>query len=205
MIERSWSRQDIQSEFSDCGSLEEIIEKVTQERRKANELVCDIRVNGEFLSEERERELAGLARGELEQLEIMSQSQEELVVSSLETQMELIVSLKAQVVQCYSGFRTQGAEESYSIFCTVLEGCQFLAEALGLIKQNLIAIEVSLSEVKWQQAEEKFQASVRELLQAYEIKDIQLAADVLEYELGESLGGWEQVLKSCLEITPSNS
>jgi hypothetical protein len=204
MIERSWSQKDIQVEFSDCCSLQEIINKVTQQRRKVNELICDIRVNGEFLSEERERELAGLARGELQHLKIMSQSQEELIESSLKTQIELIVSLKTQVVQCYSGFRNQKVQETYGVFCTVLEGCQFLAEALGLIKQNLIAVEVSLSDVEWQPAEEQFQGSVKELLLAYENKDIQLAADVLEYELGESLVSWENVLRSCLELTANS-
>ncbi|NQZ00584.1 MAG: hypothetical protein HRT45_07945 [Bdellovibrionales bacterium] len=203
MIEKSWSRQDIQTEFSDCHSLQEIIEKVTQERRRANELICNIRVNGEFLSEERERELAGLGPGELNHLEIMSQSQEELIENSLQGQIELIVSMKTQVIECYTGFRQREISESYSIFCTVLESCQFLAEALGLIKQNLNSVDVSLSEVQWQQAEDVFQAAIKELLLAYEAKDFQLAADVLEYELGESLGGWEKVLQNCLKVTSS--
>lgn len=200
MIEKAWKGTEIEEAFAECKTLGDIIEKVTKDSQAENNLVCDIRVNGEFLSEERERELSHVSKSSVESFEIVAQSPIELLKNSMGSQIQLLQDLKMHIVHCYTKFRVGNPKEAHSEFCTVLEGCQFLAEALGLIKQNLRDQKViSLKNIGWSDAETRFESTVREILDAYEKEDFQLAADAMEYDLQETLDQWRETLRIAKE------
>jgi hypothetical protein len=77
----------------------------------------------------------------------------------------------------------------------VLDSCRWLSDWLFLVKKSCGNwAHVKISEDIWRRAELTFTNVLRDLCSAYENKDFVALADILEYELSNSLGQWLELV-----------
>lgn len=91
-------------------------------------------------------------------------------------------------------FRNLPQESSFKRFSDLVDQCQMLLDSLISFQMILAGTNIKLCDHTWTPQEEKMVQAVSEALKAFEKKDYNWLADVIEYELGNSLQGWLEKL-----------
>ncbi|MCB0408262.1 MAG: hypothetical protein KDD34_08665 [Bdellovibrionales bacterium] len=196
MKTRKWTFKEIAQSFPQCQTLSEIISCINEEVWKSKSVVCEIRVNESFLSEEDEIKHAQMGKEQIQTIEVNTQTTEELIQSSVRSYIQFIPQIKQAAIHCSEDFRELKFDEGQSLFTDVLDGCRWMTDALFLLKSSIHKWDGFLElGPEWQELERQYSRVVNELVQAYETNDTQLLADVLEYELSNSLDGWVHVFE----------
>lgn len=192
---RIFDASQIQAEFSQCQDLSEIIQSLEKKCWQDGRVICEIHVNGLYLSEEDERRFAGTLLSDLNNLEIRTRDPEVLVDEALVSVQSWIPQIKvaslgtAQALQ--EGDLSGGLKKMKQIF----EGCRWLSDALLLLKNLSLRGTESWTQ-DWARCERDFTALTRGLLSALESKDYVLVADQLEYDMSNVLDKWLELLQA---------
>ncbi len=194
MQTKKWSFSQIKSCYLECLNLKSLIQRINEESWKSGQVICEIRLNGRFLSEEEEIELGEMSVEEIQTLEVTTQSTDELIKNSVQSYLQLIPQIKKAAIDCSEDFREYKMKEGQTLFTDVLDGCRWMTDALFLLKNSMKEWDGFLElGPEWAHLESQYSNVVNELVQAYESNDTLLLADVLEYELSNSLDGWASV------------
>lgn len=192
-----WDRKAIAEDFSDCTVFEEIIAELESSLISKGEVICEIRVNETYLDIEEEKRLAGSAVTDIEDLEVRSEKTAVLISSSVVSLFEWIPQVRDVSIMCSEYYREGETVSANKYFQEILESCEWITEALGLLRPELFKISDDVQFIdKWDVVKTKYMDSVQELLEAYQAKDLVLLADVLEYEITTALDNWLELLKS---------
>lgn len=201
MESKQWSNEDILSEFESCNNLSEVIDSLEKEYWTKGRVVCEIRVNGVFLTEEDESRLGQENISAIERLEIKSRLPKELMMDAVQSYRELIPEIKNNVLdaaECYREMDVKRAQESFS---SVLDACRWLTDALFLLKKNVRNwLRTDLDGEGWKTCEARYIEVIKEIMVAFEAKDYVLLSDLLEYELANSLDEWLIQLSSADKV-----
>jgi len=176
-----YNKNVLDADFSDCRDLREIIARLEIVAEKKGHVVTRIQVNGLDLCEEGEKRLSGTPRAELQDLLVHTESTTALVEKSIQTTVDHIRRIQSTTLSLAEALRLNPGANLHQQFSYVVSSCHLLTDALLAIKQH-VTIDTA--------AELHFLATVRELIAAYESHDMMLVADVLEYELSNSLDQW---------------
>ena len=114
----------------------------------------------------------------------------------LDTIFDYIPRIKNSSLEAMEFFRSGKELEGQKVLTDALDGCQWISEALGLLKSSLVdSSNNSEFEQLWIHQEESYKAMVDELQEAFRKNDLVLLADVLEYELTTCLDNWLELLR----------
>ena len=194
MQNKKWDSSQIAHSYPDCPDLKSLIRRINEESWRSRQVICEIRLNGRFLSEEEEIELGETPAGEIQSLEVSTQSTDELIKNSVQSYLQLIPQIKKAAIDCSEDFREYKMKEGQILFTDVLDGCRWMTDALFLLKNSMKDWDGFMElGPEWATLESQYSNVVNELVQAYESNDTLLLADVLEYELSNSLDGWASV------------
>lgn len=72
MTESSWDKHQLETQFTDCKSLRDVIQRLESEFSNKGEVICEIRVNGMIFDESDEARFATSAIEEIHDLAIRS-------------------------------------------------------------------------------------------------------------------------------------
>ena len=195
MVIKKWKSKELKERFPNCESLSGVLKELSSLAWKDKSVICEIQLNGEFLSEEDEVKKGALPVHEIDELQVSTQTTDQLLKSSVQSYIRFIPQIKKAAIDCSEDFREQKAEGS-GRFTDVLDGCRWMTDALYLLKSNMQKWDAFLElGPEWSVMEKKYSSTVNEIVRAYESNDTQLLADVLEYELSNSLDGWVQVFE----------
>lgn len=193
---KNWNHERLLDDFPECTCLSEILNEISQQAWKQKSVICEIQLNNQFLSEEEEVKLAEKRVEQIQSLQISTQTTEELLKSSVKSYIQFIPQIKKAAIDCSEDFREQNVSEGSGRFTDVLDGCRWMTDALTLLKTNMQKWDAFLEMgPEWSVMEAKYSHAVHEIVKAYESNDTQLLADILEYELSNSLDGWVEVFE----------
>lgn len=194
MRTKQWNSSEISVIYPECNTLKSLLRKINEKSWKSRQVICEIRLNGKFLSEEEEIELADMNVSEIKELIVTTQSTDELIKNSVQSYLQLIPQIKKAALDCSEDFREYNLKGGQLLFTDVLDGCRWMTDALFLLKNSMKDWDGFLElGPEWATLESQYSNVVNELVQAYESNDTLLLADVLEYELSNSLDGWAGV------------
>ena len=196
----SWTEEEIRNEFAACHKLSELIQMI-EAALSPRQMVCEVYVNGLFLSEEDERRFAETPVSDIKKLEVRSSELFQLLSESMTTVSEKLPSLSESALAAADYFRHGQEVLAQQQLSDVIDSCHLVSEALGLIKgplQQLISQPEFLS--LWSSCELSFSSTVKELVAAFGQSDYFLLADVLEYELTTSADKWLELLAEARTI-----
>ena len=193
-----WSKNSIQSEFGHCQSLSEVVKSLEQKLWSQDQVICQIHVNGLFLSELEEAKFANTKIGEIDELKIVAKGQKELTEDSVLSLLEWLPQVKELCLNVSEALRLQDAAAEKG-FMNVVENVQYLSEALVLLRPRLLGEgRNDAYRQKWSHLEVQFREHTKELLAAFEKGDMILVGDILDYELTTLFESWGDFLKENL-------
>lgn len=194
-----WSSDQIQTEFSDCKNLGDVIQSVENKMWSQGEVVCEIFVNGLALQEEDEARLSASNLSDIRELKVQSNRPDELVQKTLQSITQYLPDLLEETDSLAAKYREIEAQEVGPLLSEVLEGFRWLTDAVFLIRSQL-ALWPEVEEVleDWKELEDKHSKALRELISSLEGNDQILVADVLEYDVADILEDWRRIIPQVL-------
>lgn len=192
-----WNSQELQKQFPDCATLQEIITCIEAEFSGRGEVICEVRVNGHLLNEEEEKKFAESSTSEIRDLSVRSNPPANLIIDAIRSAIVMIPDLEKSCLKTADLLRGSDFGLAQLSFHECLEGCQWLVDTLIHIRGAASGIQFPISQPeRWFEAEKLIARVIREMSEAYTGKDFVLVADLLEYELTGALEVWKEEVET---------
>jgi hypothetical protein len=182
-----------QSEYSlsNFENLEELLDKITGSEYFQDRIVTDVLVNGEVFSEIYPHQSEDIENDELEKVEIVSVSKQEMGQQIIQ-EMSKVISLMGQAARQVAGLFRQA--EDLDALDTYQDLLEVARDFLGMV--GSLQDELSLpSNPEMDAALEAFSTLLNEMIEVQENEDWVLLADLLEYEFLPVVEKWVPVVK----------
>jgi hypothetical protein len=201
MTESSWDKQKIEATFPECSTLKEIIVRLEADFVSRGEVICEISVNGVALNEGDESRLGEMRTSEIVALAVRSNLPGNLIHDAIHSAAALIPDLEKSCVTAAENFRGSDAGKAQKSFHECLEGCQWLVDTLMHVRGAASGTQNPISQPeRWFEAEKLMARAIRELSEAYTLKDWVLVADLIEYEITGALAIWKEAIQHEIQL-----
>jgi hypothetical protein len=195
MSQLLFQQHELIARFGSEVTLGEVFRHIENDLKTVSEVVCQFKVNGLALDEPGEKRLADASLVELQTLEVFSQRPREILGDVLLNWVKQIPALLERNDELASEIRFQGVEGQLKSLVELIDQCQLLIDSIISIDSVFPDLKMVQSD-KWKQAQKQTAAAIGEALQAFQKKDFNWLADILEYDLGHSLQTWMEHLDS---------
>lgn len=189
----AYDKTDLLEAFGETAHLGDIFSAVEGLLKQRGEVVCQFRVNGLNLTEENEIKLSKVPIHEIELLEVESQQPSDLIGLILKEWTLQLPEMVNQADKLSKALRDKGFEGQMRHLVQLIDSCQMLVDSL-ISFDSLYADHALLQSPSWKNAEAFMAKSIGEALVAFQKKDLVLLADVLEYDIGQALTNWSELL-----------
>jgi len=195
------TRKEIEVQFGQAADLGQLMKALEQEFSKKGQVICQFKLNGMSLTEADEHRLANIGLGEVEIIEIDSESPDALMFGLLDNWTLELPKLIENAEALAKSIKFEGIEGKLKAFVELLDTCQFLMDSLMSLERVVSdfqsrQIQSPIGLEPWLMAEKVTADAIGEALKAFEKKDFVLLAEVLEYDLPHSLQVWlDQILQ----------
>jgi len=166
----------------------QLVEQQVSELLPADEIVCEIKVDGRSCDIERAR------WGEFARLDLTTGAPRVLLRQGLEQSDELVAQICQRFHSCAGNLRQGRQDEFRRQFVTVIDELLDFLRFLALTQAFL-----GRRQEVMQQFEKRLQERVDELMQVQQSGDTVLMADLLEYEMVPLFSGWPGVSRVLLD------
>jgi hypothetical protein len=201
MNKSNYSGEEVRDKFPSAKNLKELIVLLEDEFHLKGEVVCQLWINGTSLGEEDEIKLGSTLTGEINSLQVETQKPGELLKNLLNNWLTELPVLIGSVDALAQAVKFEGMDGQYKDFVDLIESCQFLIDSL-LSLQKVIQVSSELAPIWIKNSQDTAQA-IHDCLAAFEKKDFVLLAELMEYDLGNSLQEWKDILEVVRKDFPS--
>jgi hypothetical protein len=183
------TQSEILAQFSEVTVFSELIKKLELQSQKSGEVVCQIIINGVPFTEVDEAKFAQQSTAEIQMIEIFTRRPDEILTEVIDNwilEIPKMIRLNDQLAQ---EVRFNGLQGQLKRLVDLIDHSQLLIDSIismGTLFENLSTVRSE----EWQRAQRSSCDSVSEALLAFQKKDFNLLADVLEYDLGHALQSW---------------
>lgn len=189
------SSTDLGGEFALCKTLGEVVSELEKKVKARGRVVCNISVNGMRLNETDELRLATTSVAELKDIEFETEDPAELIQSTLHSQAQMAAEISRVSLVAAEAFRRLDLNPAQNLLISLLDGCRWFTDGLVALKSAPSGLmKLPFDDSQWSLAESEFRRVISEILAAVERRDYVLIADLLEYDLGNSLDRWRALL-----------
>ncbi len=201
MQTQMYSNEELMKKYSEGTKLNLVVKDLEEEQWKSGRVICEIHVNGNYLSEEEEKSLDRMPLSSLSVLEIITRDQSELIEVTLRTIYQWLPKLKERSLEISRGLGENGYSMPTQSFVELIDGCTWFSDSLSLLKPKLQDLVVVQNfGTNWDNCQTVFTSVAKESLKAFELSDWVLLKDILEYEIPVSLDQWQDLLFKQPEI-----
>lgn len=191
----TWDNQELESQFSQCENVRDVISKLESDFSERGEVICEIRVNGVLLEEADETKFADSSIKEITHLSVRSNRPDALIVEALTSANQFAPQVEAHCLKTADLLRGTNLAQAQTAFQEVIEGCQWLVDTLVHSRNAAANIGAPVAQAEeWLAAEQTATRVVTEICSAFELGDQALVADLLEYELTSTLSAWHTAI-----------
>lgn len=194
MITERYARSDLATQFPEARELSDFFTAVESRAAKSGYVVCQFRVNGLNFSEKDEAKAVSISAEEVDLIEVLLDTPDNLLVSIVNNWVEELPMLIKKCDQLAVDLRERGLSSIYTPLVSLIDNCHFLTESLISIR-SFSSVSQVVSAPEWMTNEQAMTNSVTESLKAFEKKDGNWLADVVEYDLAQCLQNWQSLLE----------
>lgn len=194
MITLRYSQEQLHSQYPNCQTLSELFRAVEKSAETDGRVVCQFRINGVNFTEADEKKLEPLSMQEVNVVEVLVDTPDNLLNSVISNWIEELPRMVIQSDGISTSLREDGFNVQYTPIVRLIDSCQFLTESLVSIK-TFPSVQSLLDDATWDATTNQMQKAISETLTAFEKKDSNWVADVIEYDLANCLQQWQDVLK----------
>lgn len=188
------TRSEIEKQYFNTDSLNELIGALEKEAESKGEVICQVLINDMALTEGDEQRLAAIPLSDIHKLEIRSERPAQLLFDILLNWEQELPKMIAKSDELATRLRNEGREAVYTPFVQLVDSCQFLIESLMSL-DAVVETGRYLSPEVWTASEKVMAESVGQTLDAFEQNNDAILADVIEYDLANALQSWFDLLK----------
>ncbi len=193
----TWDKIEVTNKFATCETLKDVIVSIEKEFSLRGEVICEIRVNGMLLRDDDETRFATSRVDEISTLSVASENPKDLISEALDSSQDYLQKVRNACVKTSDLLRGADQHRAQLSFVETVEGCQWLVDTITSIRGASDGIGAPLIDRNgWMDAEFAFTKVVGDVLAAFQKHDYTLVADILEYDLNNSLEQWHQVLRN---------
>jgi hypothetical protein len=195
MNQLNFNKQDLVARFGEEAKLSEVFSQIEKDLKVINEVVCQFKVNGLALDEQGEKRLSDAQVLEVETLVVHSQSPQAILSNVLRNWSDRLPELIQMNDDLAQAIRFQGVDGQLKNLVDLIDESQLLVDSIMSIDTVFSNLEIVGSEA-WKKAQRDMAHGIGEALQAFQKKDFNWLADILEYDMGHSLQTWMELLES---------
>jgi hypothetical protein len=184
----NWSVDEIQRDFKNCLSLNDIIEGIQDRLRESGEVLCEVRINGMALTETDEDRFAESPLSEIRELAVKSSEVPNLIRDAQSSILDYLNEMMRVSLKVSEHFRDGRMEEAHAAFHALIDAAHWLMEMIEQFNKTNPVSEAD--------AEAQLLAVSQELLSVYQKKDYVLVADILEYDWTSTLEVWLSLIRN---------
>lgn len=180
--------------------------EIERELKTQNQVVCQFIIDGIVLREDDEKRFARIPISSIQKLEYLAESGVKVAMDVLKSWIEGIPDLQAQAEAIATRTRADGWKLSLGSIQQLITNVQTLTGSLISLKITL-GDSITGSAIPWRENEMRMMHCIRESIAAAEKKNYKLLADILEYDLINTLEIWKRdltILKNFLNGEGSN-
>ena len=201
MLENFWSNADLKKNFPLALNLGNLIEALTQWFESRGRVICSISVNGMKLKESEEVKFANVKISDIQELRVESHTPEGLLDESLIGCQEHLLRIIDVYEKCAYLFRVQDIPYASRYHELALTGIYHFVDLVNNYAIVYESLRGKLSSA-WLKCAQDLPECLTKICSAYEQKDYNLIADILEYELLEILENWKKEISALAELLP---
>lgn len=197
------SREQINSKYFECNSLLDVLTKIKSELTDQQQVVCGLRVNDDYISDESAVNLVDYKISDLRMIEVEYCSETAFYIEFLDSTIAFIKDLVNICPHMSEKIYANHYEDFHGVFTDFISSMDSLTTALVYAQNHL---PESL-ERPWSSSESKLSAVLQQTLDAFMAKDYVVLADLIEYEMIEVLEDWQRIiarLKDFADEKPGN-
>lgn len=195
MTKLYFEHDQLAARFGEEATLGEVFTQIEKDLKNTNEVVCQFMVNGLALDEQGEKRLSASTLKDVQNLTVQSEKPVAIlnnVLNSWSQQIPVLIKLNDDLA---TQMRLKGIEGQLKTLVDLIDEAQLLVDSIISIDTVFSHLPLVGSE-KWRQAQKQMAQGIAEALDAFQKKDFNWLADILEYELGQSLQTWMELLES---------
>lgn len=194
MITLRYSQQELNAQYPQCQTLAELFRAVEKEAEVGGRVVCQFRINGVNFTEADEKKVEPFGLSEVKVVEVLVDTPENLLNSVILNWIEELPRMVIQSDNISTALREDGFNVQYTPIVRLIDSCQFLTESL-MSMRSFPNVQALIDSNEWNRATDLMSKAVSETVTAFEKKDSNWVADVIEYDLASSLQRWQEVLR----------
>jgi hypothetical protein len=177
-----------------CENIEELIKQIEVDQLREGNVVCQFVINGIKLSDADEIRMKSLNISDLESVTLLIAKPENLLREIIQNWKNEIPKIIAHADGLSSLIRERGMESQISSFIQLIESCQLLVQSL-ISLSNVIDTQKIFETGQWFLSERLLADAIGETLNVFDQKDSTTLADVIEYDLANSLVNWLEIFE----------
>lgn len=193
MSHLSLDQNDLLNLFGPDCDLNVIIQHYEEEFQKKGEVICRIHLNELNLSEDDEHRLKNTPISEIKKLEVDTENPLQLYNDVLEYWKLHLPQLVETSDKISQSLRFKSIDQSAVELSRFIDQCHLLVNSLNSINSLCQHRSMTLP-AHWPQTEKKLWKAFNELLDSFNSKNTSVMADIIEYDLADSLQSWLGVL-----------
>lgn len=183
---------ELKANFPEATNLGQLFQSLENEFRKKGQVICQFWINGLQLSESDESRLATTELTKVDKIDVDSQEPVALLFGLLDNWIKELPTLIQASDTLMNEIKFNGIDGQYKAFVELIESCQFLIDSL-IALERIIEIEDKFA-TEWTSVAVANANAIRDALSAFEKQDFVQLSELLEYDLGNALQGWLDLL-----------
>lgn len=201
MIQKTWDNRRILSEFFDCDNFGEVIGKIKEGLDDINQVICEVKLNSEVLTEVQESDYYSLPLEDIHRLDILSEEPSRLFQETLEGTKKFITELQETAYQAGSAYRGKDIKKAAQLFEKLLNTSDWLVEVLVNVEARLPDLGYKVHKIDevnelWRLAENEFSGVLSKIMSSFKSRDFIGLAGILELEFTNALESWVDYLEA---------
>lgn len=132
-------------------------------------------------------------------INLLTQTPAELMGTSLKVSREWLGPLGTELRTCADRFRMGEEAQAIESLLKVIDGLQLLMAGINQIERLFRSLRPEVDLAELESFQQKLMGMLDEVIKSQEGRDWILLADLLEYDIAESLDDWDQVTHMLLD------
>lgn len=188
----SFSKSEISNLYPGMETLGVLLGQLEKEAQTRGEVICEIQVNGKSILND-EAAAGLLPLGDVESLSITAQKPIDLLAETISSACEYLDRLVVALEKNAFLFRGNDLKKAHEFHRSCIEGTQWFVQMVSLFKSAYEnAYQQSLN--GWAENERELAQILKTVLEAFNSKNLVLMADLIEYDLLNTLQKWREEL-----------
>lgn len=203
MKTHNFNSEEIENFKYGCNNLEDFLARIDKKQQENGYVVCQFVINGIKISEADEQRMKSFSLKDIHSLTLFFEEPNQLLIEIVQNWKDEIPKIIENADQLAGTIRTSGVENQIGSFIQLVESCQLLVQSL-LSLSHVIDTHGLFDTGQWIIGEQMLAEAVGQTLKSFDARDTKALADIIEYDLANTLMTWIEIFNLLDKLITAN-